>query len=44
MSILPEGKEFGLDSLSAGTPDSAATVQAALDELEAHGYLAAVAH
>ncbi|MFI5635072.1 hypothetical protein ACIA8E_38155 [Streptomyces sp. NPDC051664] len=40
--LLPEGQVFSPESLAEGTPDSAATIRAALDELAAAGYLAEV--
>jgi len=40
---VPVGEAFSAVTLAAGAPEGAAAVQAGLDELAAHGYLAGVA-
>ncbi|MFI2620565.1 hypothetical protein [Streptomyces sp. NPDC018584] len=43
ITAVPMGETFTAASLATSTDDDAATVQAGLNELEAHGYLAEVA-
>ncbi|MFG2623296.1 helix-turn-helix domain-containing protein [Streptomyces sp. NPDC048507] len=42
LALLPDDAEISAAALAAGTPDSPASVQAALDELAHFGYLADV--
>lgn len=43
LALLPDDAEISAAALAAGTPDSPASVQAALDELARFGYLTDVA-
>lgn len=43
LALLPDDAEISAAALAAGTPDSPASVQAALDELARFGYLGEVA-